>query len=77
MNAHTEITSEVLEQAFDLGTVYPCPTIWSDFTSRRQEYADSVNGGRVGEILKVYDNSRGLKEFFAPELNAKWRHDFQ
>ena len=63
-------------QAVNLGTVYPSKFSWEIFQSTRQDLADDVNGGEIGDVIKVYDNNRGIEEFFAPDLNATWRYNF-
>jgi len=65
-----------LDQAVDLGTVYPSNVFWNAFAAKRQELADKVNGGDIGNVVTVYDNNRGKEQFFAPALNATWTYNF-
>lgn len=66
-----------LDQAINLGTVYPSEISWNNFKSNRQSLADKVNNGEIGEVIEIYDNNRGLEQFFAPDLNATWEYDFR
>ena len=65
-----------LDQVINLGTVYPSEAYWKSFESSRQELADEVNGGELGKIITVFDNNRGVEQFFAPALNATWTYNF-
>jgi len=65
-----------LAQAVNLGTVYPSESSWEMFEKDRQKLADNVNEGDIGDVVTVYDNNRGIEEFFAPDLNATWKYNF-
>jgi hypothetical protein len=65
-----------IENATDLGTVYPSETSWAAFTERRQKLADQVNGGDPGKKVRIHADGRGTERYFMPDINAVWTEQF-
>ena len=65
-----------IDNAPDLGTVWPDNDHYKSFRERKLKLARQRNNGNVGEVYLYSRNGRGIECFFAPDINAKWVENF-
>lgn len=63
-----------LDNADDLGIVWPDNSSFESLQLKLQDLADKRNNGVVTNARCIYDDNRNTEMFFNVELNAFWTY---